>query len=230
MTPIALFLLATALGADPAPAAVTKAPPPPAPTWVEIQADPLGTRLDAPFKATWTAVDSGCELWPFPDGKSAIFVAGAPARYRLVLTSEKGEVTHVAVTAGKPEPPKPPAPAPPDPRPVPVDPFTKKLQVEFDKDTRDGAKKLADLKDLVELYKQAADLAASAEVLTTGQLVARVRDASKALGVEGLADLRRAVSVELAGAMPADEPMTAELRAKAKETFLRIRAALSEVK
>ena len=56
-----------------------------------------------------------------------------------------------------------------------------------------------------------------------------MRDASKALGVEGLADLRRLISVELAGAMPSDEPMTSELRGKAKETFLKIRAALQGV-
>lgn len=225
MTPIALLLLAAALGADPAPV-VTKAPAPPAPAWNEMPADPLLTVLQCPDPARWLTVDDGCDLRPAADGKSATFAAALPGRYRLLVVPEKGEPIRVAVVVGKPEPTPP---KPPEPRPVPTDPLVKKLQTEFDKDAREPAKKTSDLKDLVELYKQAADLAASADVTSTGQLVTRVRDAARAMGVEGLADLRRAISVELVTAMPSDEPMTSELRGKAKETFLRIRAALQGV-
>lgn len=224
MTTIPLLLAAVALGADPMPATVTKAPAPPPPTWAEIPADPLLTVLQSPTASRWVLIDDGCDLRPSADGKSATFAASAPGRYRLLVLPEQGEPQRVSVRVGE-APPKPP-----EPRPVPTDPFVKRLQTEFDKDTREGSKKLADLKDLIELYRQAADLAASAEVVSTGQLVGRVRDASRALGIEGLADLRRAVSVELAAAMPTDEPMTSELRAKAKDVFLRIRAALQEVK
>lgn len=227
MTPLPILLLSLALGADPAPA-VTKAPAPPAPTWNEVQADPLLTVLQSPDPAKWLAVDEGCDLRPAADGRSVTFAAGTPGRYRLLVVPEKGEPIRVAVVVGKPEP-TPPGPKPPEPRPVPTDPLTRKLQAEFDKDAREPAKKLADLKDLVELYRQAADLASSAGVTSTGQLVTRVRDAARAMGIEGLADLRRAISVELATAMPTDEPMTAELRGKAKDVFLRIRAALQGV-
>lgn len=223
---IALLLSALSLGAD-APA-VTKAPAPPPPAWNEMSADPLLTVLQSPDPAKWLAVDEGCDLRPAADGRSATFAAGTPGRYRLVVVPEKGEPVRVCVVVGKPEP-TPPGPKPPEPRPVPTDPLVKKLQTEFDKDTRAATAKISDLKDLVELYRQAADLAASADVTSTGQLVTRVRDAARAMGIEGLADLRRAVSVELTTAMPTDEPMTAELRAKAKDVFLRIRAALQGV-
>lgn len=228
MTPLPILLLTLALGADPAPAAVTKAPAPPAPVWVEIQADPLGTRLESASKSTWTVVDSGCAVWPAADGKSAVFVAVAPARYKVLVTSEKGEVTHVAVTVGTPEP-TPPKPGPVDP-PVPQSELGKKLQAAFDADPTPKDKKLAVLALKAELYKQAADLAGSPDVTSTGQLVTRVKDASKALGVDGLPAVRQVIAAVLAEAMPTDEPMTADLRTKAAAAFQRIRSALLEVK
>jgi hypothetical protein len=230
----ALFLFV--LGADPVPpppapkqivaAAVDKLDKTVSPPWVEIVADPILTTLAVPAAAKWILVDDGCELRPATDGKTAIFAATKQGRYRLVVIPDAGDPIRVAVVVGKVDPP---APVPP-PVPVPVDPLVKKFQALYDADVRAADKKKSDLADLVELYRQAGDLANSADVTTSGQLVTRVREAAKALGVVGLEDLRRAVSVELATAMPNDVEMTVELRKTARDVFLKIRSALQEVK
>jgi hypothetical protein len=129
-----------------------------------------------------------------------------------------------------PMPPGPgPNPNPPEP-PKPADPLVKVLQAAYDADTRDRAAKETDRLDLVELYRQAAGLALDPAVTTAAQLVTRVRDAAKALGVTGLTEVRTAIARELAAAFPEDAPLTAASRAKAAELFGRIKAALEQVK
>ena len=56
-----------------------------------------------------------------------------------------------------PKPVDPPDITPPKP-PVPVDPLVQRLQLLYDADTREAAKKQTDRLDLIELYKQAATL------------------------------------------------------------------------
>ena len=204
----------------------------PAPMWTEIPADPILTTLVNPASAKWISVDDGCELRPASDGKSCVFAAAKAGRYRIIVVPDTGDIMRVAVVVGKIDPipptPNPPAPNPPVP-PVPTDPLTAKFQAAYVLDTRDATTKKKDLLDLVELYTQAATLASAMDVNTTGQLVSRVRDASKALAIAGLDDLRRAVSVELATAMPADVPLTPDLRTKAAATFTKIKTALQGV-
>ena len=91
MTTIPLLLAAVALGADPMPATVTKAPAPPPPTWAEIPADPLLTVLQSPTASRWVLIDDGADLRPAADGKSATFAAAQPGRYRLLVLPEQGE-------------------------------------------------------------------------------------------------------------------------------------------
>lgn len=235
-----LMLLPLILLQNPAPmpkpipvvAEVNKGDKLPPAVWTEIPADPILTTLVNATAAKWISVDDNCELRPAADGKSCVFAAAKAGRYRLIVVPETGDIVRVAVIVGKPDPvpPVPPAPTPNPPAPpAPVDPLTAKFQAAFNLDTRDAAKKKTDLLDLVELYTQAAVLANATDVTTTGQLVSRVRDASKALAIAGLDDLRRAVSVELATAMPADVPLTQELRTKAAATFTKIKTALQGV-
>lgn len=197
--------------------------------WTEIPADPILTTLVNPTSAKWISVDDGCELRPASDGKSCVFAAVKAGRYRLIVVPETGDVMRVAIVVGKIDPPTPPTPPGPTPPPVPADPLTEKFQAAYGKDSRDAAKKKTDLLDLIELYKQAGELASATDVSTTGQLVSRVRDASKALAIAGLEDLRRAISVELATAMPADVALTQDLRTKAAATFTKIKTALQGV-
>jgi hypothetical protein len=234
--PLALpVLLATAVVAEAG--GVTKLDSPPRAEWVTITADPVITTLavagDKP--ARWVLVDEGpqVDLRPSPDGKSATFGAVADGQYRvLVVCGEEVHRLKVVKAAPQPmpgpdNPPKPPAPVPP---PAPVDPLVKMLQAGYDADTRQPAAKGTDRLDLVELYKQAGTLALDVNVTTTGQLVGKVKDAAKALGITGLAEMRKTIGAELAAVFPEDVPLSADSRTKAVEAFGRIKAALEQVK
>ena len=69
---------------------VTKLPPP-KPEWVTVQADPVQTTLALDKPATWALLDAGptADLRPSADGKTAVFAAVAPGRYRVVAAAEK---------------------------------------------------------------------------------------------------------------------------------------------
>lgn len=234
---LSLMVLALTCGSDPAPApkviavaAVNKVDETGQSPWVEITADPILTTLASPSPAKWVAVDDGYKLKAAADGKSAVFAAPKSGRYKLVVVPEQGDPIRVSVVVGKVDPVKPDEPViPPPPAPV-VSELGRKFQVAYALDTRDAAAKASDLADLVELYRQAVELAVDPAVTSTGQLVTRVRDAAKALGITGVADLRRAISAELVAAMPADETLTADLRKTAAGAFAKILSALKEVK
>lgn len=216
-------------------AGVTKLDSPPKPEWVTVKADPLLTTLSVDKAAKWILIDDGpqCDLRPAADGKTATFAATVPGRYRVLVVAGE-EVFRVAVQVPdvpQPMPPDPKPPVPPTPpTPPPADPLVKVLQAAYDADTRAAKDKESDRLDLVELYRQASTLALDPSVTTTGQLVARVRDAAKALGIVGLSDCRKAIAGELQAAFPEDAPLTADSRKKAADLFGRIKAALEGVK
>lgn len=228
-------LLAALAAAAPALAGDVRKVDPPAPTdWQVIQADPVLTLLQADKPGAWELLDAAptASLRPIADGKFAAFAAVAPGQYRVVVTSADGPTRLKVVVPGPPQPlPPGPGPQPPSPPPAPIDPLVQKLTAAFALDTRAAAAKESDRLDLVELYKQAAELAGKAEVLTTSQLVQRIQQASKALGVDGLVDVRRAIAAEVAAALGTDDaPLTADSRAKAAAVFGRIKTALESMK
>jgi hypothetical protein len=217
-----LFVFALLCAALQNASGVGKAERTPAPAWTEIRADPILTVLTAPAAARWVLVDDGADLRPDADGKSAAFAAGKPGRYRILVIAGDGEPARVAVIVGAV--PGPDGPPPND------DAFLRRLQTAFDLDSREAAKRTADRLDLVELYRQAADLAERPEVTTVAALVARIREASKLLVVEGLADLRKAIAAELAAAFPIDAPLDEATRSKVRALFLKLSAALKSLK
>jgi hypothetical protein len=232
------LILALALSQTPAPVPPAPAPTPsvgkeerPAPpVWVEIKADPILTVLTAPTGSKWSLLDDGADLVSLPDGRAVFGYATKPGRYRATASTPTAEVLRVVVIVGDlPKPPVPVPPSPPEP-PVPTDPLIAKLKLAYDLDTRAAAKKNLDLLDLVELYKQAADLAGKPDVGTVAALIERVRMASKILIVEGLTDLRKVIAGELGAAFPVDAPLDEPARAKAKAAFLKISEALKAVK
>lgn len=216
------IVCASTLLATAADKGVVKLEAPPPAEWVTVQADPVLTTLSAPAAAKWVLVDDGpaCELRPSADGKAATFAATSDGHYRVLVISGD-DVFRVKVVKGGGDD---------DRKPKPTDPLVKLLQTAFDLDTRTADAKRHDLLDLVELYRQAGMLALDANITTTGQLVVKVRDAAKALGVVGLAEVRKAIGAELTAVFPEDVPLTAESRAKAAATFGRIKAALEGVK
>jgi len=218
----ALYALAlmSVLTNQPPPAIGKSERGPPQP-WTEIKADPILTILTAPAASRWVLVDDGADLRPDADGKSAAFSAAKPGRYRIVVIAGDGEPARVTVVAGAaPGPDVPPS----------DDQFVRKLQAAFDLDLRDAAKKSSDRLDLVELYRQAAELAERPDVGTVAALVGRIRDASKLLVVDGLADLRKAIAAELAAAFPIDAPLDEASRAKVRSLFLKLNRSLQFVK
>ncbi len=203
------------------PVAVGKAERPPQPVWTEIRADPILTVLTAPAASRWVLVDDGADLRPDADGKGASFAASKPGRYRIVVIAGEGEPVRVALVVGaNPGPDLPPL----------DDPVARRFRAAFDLDLRDPAKKAADLLDLVELYRQAADLADRTDIGSVAALVARLREASKILVVDGLSDLRKAIAVELAAAFPIDAPLDDANRVKARTLFLKLGRVLQTLK
>jgi hypothetical protein len=217
----------TAPAADP----ITKLAAPAKPEWVSVQADPVLTTLASDKPAKWILVDDGpaCDLRATTDGKAATFAAKAAGHYRVLVVTD-ADVHRVKLVKADPQPMPGPIDPPKPPDPKPVDPLVAKLQAAFDLDQRAGAAKEKDRLDLVELYKQAADLSGKAEVATAADLVARVRDASKSLAIDGLTEVRKVIAGELAAAFPVDEPLTADSRAKAAALFIKIKTAVEGVK
>lgn len=224
-----MFLLATLSILQPA-ASVGKADrPQPAPP-MEVKADAILTVLTAPEKSRWKLIDrDGADLVASPDGKTAVFAALAKGRYRVVVITGETDVDIVVVVGDVPAP-TPPKPGPVDPVIPPTDPLTAKLQAAYKLDTRADAAKQVDLKDLVELYKQAAEFASKPDIASLAELVAKVKDAAKALGIEGLVDCRKAIADELKLAFANDAPFDDASRLKAKVLFVKLSEALKNVK
>lgn len=217
---ILLFLLLSATATSAAPPGITKADRPVPTPWIEIKADPVLTVLQATEKSRWSLIDSqSADLVPADDGKTAVFAAAVKGRYRVTAVAPTGEVSQVIVIVGDTTPPTPPAPQ---------DPLLLKLQAAASLDTRTD--RASDLADLVELYAQAAVLAKDVKIVSLGDLVARVRDASKILVVSGFPDLKRVIAGELSAAFPDDVPLDEATRATAANLFLKLSSALKGVK
>jgi hypothetical protein len=155
-------------------------------------------------------------------------------RYRFVAVGagKDGEQTRAdfAVLVGDNPPPVPPGPGP-GPTPGPVDDLTKLLQAAYDKDT--DAAKARHLPLLVELYKQASELAAKTDLKTWGQFNGAIRAAANELGFsKALVGVQEVVNDKITGDLPteAQRPISDDERAKAKEAYAKAALALKGVK
>lgn len=209
---------------------------PPAANWVQLTAKPGKiVRIASDATARWALVEetAPAEVVASADGLTAIFVAEKPGRYRVVAAGEKGEIVRVIIVVGD---------APPGPVPLPVDPvkpptpmpppdvLKAKFAAAYALDKSDPVKRAECLADLMELYAQATKLANDPAILTTADLAARVRAASVMLVPTGLADLRRAIAVEIVVVMPTDTALTADSRKAVAALFARISLVLKEIK
>lgn len=228
-----LLLTALARAAEPG---VVEVPPDPDPKWVEFKVQP-GKQLvlsSGAVAAKWVRIDTGAELRS-ADGKVATFTASAPGVYRCVVVPAGGDPQFVRVTVGDPGPgPGPgPGPKPPDP---PVDALVLKLRAAFAADPADIDKRRNSAKDLAELYRQAAVLAADPAVGTSGALLEQVSKAAAALlkdppapGRKHLADVRKVVGAELGALLPTDDVLTDAQRKAVAELFAKLAVALEEL-
>jgi hypothetical protein len=221
---------APALPAVLALAAAAAAAPPAVKLPAEATAAPgriIRLAADTPGKAVcWAIASDDADLIPFPGGKVALFSSPKPGRY-LVLAwtaaaDEPGEAARCVVVVGDPPPGPPPTP-PPGP---PADPLRRRLADAYAADPDPGKGEAR--KDLAELYRQAAAVAADPAVRTAGELNARVRKAAESLAAGKLPGVKRIAGEELARALPADagEDLTPTHRKAAADLFGRLAAAL----
>lgn len=166
----------------------------------EVRAPPatiFEVRAQTTSKAVkWVALTPGLSLRPI-DGGRVLLVSGPAGRYELLAYTALGDVpsdpARCVVVIGQPPGPKPNPPEPPQP---PADPLRAKLKATFDSDSAPAAAKREQAKDLAALYRAAAKLAQNSATSTSGELLARVREAARTLvGPDALKDVRHVVGV-----------------------------------
>lgn len=151
---------------------------------------------------------------------------------KKLLDELKKKLDELNLNGPAPMPPNPgPGPVPPLP-PNPADPLAVALKAAFQAE-RDRQKGEA-LKELTELYRQAAIMAADPAVRSTSELLTRIRQAMNVLPLlkgEALMGMRRLIAAECSKlGEPTTDPMTDATRAQAVALFQKIHAALVEVK
>lgn len=117
-----------------------------------------------------------------------------------------------------PKPDAPPAPV------VPPDPLAVAIRAAYLADP--DPEKATRLAERVELYAQAARLAASTDLATVAEVLGKVKEAGASLSGDALLGVRKLASAELAALFPGDSPLDADLRAKLAAAFARVGAAL----
>lgn len=233
--------LAAASGGLAAPPQVTEVARDKPGVWQEVRSAPGRLLVLAAAPASrWLLVDEdGADLRAFEDGRYAAFAAATPGRWKVVVTGPDGTPARVVVVvSGTAPPPQPPAPQPPAPQPPappppappapPPDPLRERLRAAYE---ADGDPRKADrAQDLAALYREAARLARSPEVRTSGALLERVRAAASGLvGPDALRGVREAAARELAAVVPADVVLDDDRRRALADLFERLAAALASL-
>ncbi len=218
---VVLFCSAAASRAaepDPVPLKVpveVRAPPA---TIVEVKAETTGKVVK------WISLTPGLSLRPIDSGR-LLLVSGPVGRYELLaytaLADIPSEPVRCAVIIGRPPDP---GPKPPDDR------LFARLKSAFDSDSALAATKREQAKDLAALYRAAAKLAQDPETPTSGELLARVRQAARTLvGPDALKDVRHVAADALAALLPTDAPLAEVQRATVAALFTRLATILEEL-
>lgn len=206
----------------PAPPGITIVPRPAPAKWVELKVPAKQhVTLSAGENAKgakWVLIDAAnADLTP--SGAVATFSAAVPGRYRVIAFLDGADpMLTMLVVGDAPNPPPNPDPNPPPP-PAPDSPLKKKLRAAFDADAVELAAKRESAKDLAALYKEAAKLAMNPDVVTSGELLRRVKEASAAITANELVGVRRVVAEELVMIFTDDAELTTEQRKAASELF-----------
>jgi len=218
-----------------APAQATPPPVPPGPPITvpaEVKGD-VGDFISVPAttagkEVRWLCPDRGLRVFPadlLKDTKTAVVTAPAAGVFRLyAYTAVDGSPTPAVLCTVTVGPPAPPPPPPPDPN----DPFTSALKAAYAAEP-DPAK-AQQLASLAALYRQAAELAATADLTDFGSLFDTMARAAATLGVAGkLPGIQAVVQAELKRVLPSARSAPLD-RALAKATFLKVAAALEASK
>jgi hypothetical protein len=206
--------------------------------WAAVKADADGrVWLKVPGEqpaSEWELIDrTGAWLDVPPGSAVAVFAASKPGAYRVVAVSD-GKLIRYAIQVGDVVPPAPPVPPTPPIPPPPIDALTRQLQAAFDSDK--GSTKVADLRQLIALYTEAAEITKSPEFATAADLFNKVISAGALLlpdveGVRRLGAVRKVIAGELSTVLPTDpdDPLTESVRASAAAAFLKYAKALQGI-
>lgn len=169
----------------------------------------------------WASASDDADLIPFPDGRTAIFSAAQPGRYRVLAWTAVGDVPSEAaictVVVDGPTPPPPP----------PNDPLAEALASAFAADP--SPQKSAQRVSLAALYRQAATTCRDPDVKTAGDLFRVLKAATaKVIPDDALTALRQRVGEELRKVLPTapDAALDAGAREVAGQLFARLAVIL----
>lgn len=175
--------------------------------------------------------DAKVDLFPFPDGKSAVFATATPGSYTIwvVAASDKGEMTKakmlVNVTGGPIIPPGPgPGPGPNPPQPD--DALTAAVKAAYALEA--DLNKIVLVQQLASSYQAGLDAVNAATTYNDVFLAAAKKAEQLSLTSDKLVKLRTLFQAELKRVVPAktDTPLDAAGKTKLKDTFEHIIAAL----
>lgn len=189
--------------------------------------------VQVPAKTTgktvrWIALDTGLSVFPvdlLKDTKTAVVVASRPGRYRLMaITCAADEMSEPAIcliVIGD-APPGPDPPVPPGPDDALAKAFRAALASEAEAD------KIASVKSLAALYRQASADAFLSKYATWGPLFKDLVAARQTLVGEKILKVRQAVQIELVTSLPKDSAQALDAAGKtlATTTFSRVATAL----
>lgn len=112
------------------------------------------------------------------------------------------------------------------PPPPPTDPLVVKFHAAYLAET--GADKVEATKDLIELCKQVAAMAADPGLVTVGKLAEKASTTGKTLMKGRVPGVYAVFKTEVSTAFPTDGPLTPELRTAAADLFTKLQSALTE--
>lgn len=214
----------------PLPLFLVLAAPPEITLPVEVQAKP-GRLVTLTAQTTgqqvrWLVASEAADLVPFPGGKTALFCSPTPGRYLVFAWTASGDEPSeaarcvVVVRNSAPGPPVPPA-----------DPLTLALQQLYSEDH--SPKKSDHLAQLAALYREAVAFAERPELLTAGDLAARLKTAAATLlPADALIPIRKRIAEETARVLPVDSerPLDAATRSAATALFHRLATSLESIR
>lgn len=184
---------------------------------------------------TWYCPDPGLAVFPaamLRDGKTAVVLAKAPGRYRLVAFAAHHGHLHgpgvCVVVVGNAPPPTPPGPGPVPP--APTDPIAKAITDAYAAET--DPQKAPRVQLLAVFYDTAAKSTVSDPAIAdTSALLKTLQAARKSLlPDDAILTVRKAIETQLNAVLAKPAPLDAAKRAEVSGLFTKIGAALGGLK
>lgn len=196
----------------------------------------IGDFVRVPAETTgqvqWYSPDPGLAVFPsdlLKDSRTAVVIARANGRYRLVAWTAAGDVPSPPVVCVVVIGDVPPDPGPTPPTP-PVDPLVDTLRTAFLSDGA-GADNVKMKATLTEVYRQGGTKAKDTSIATAAQFQAVVSATGASVLGQSIMNTRRACWAEVVKVLPTPEtPLDAATREKLAAVMERVAKALEGIK